>query len=600
MDIANLVNRNGVYYVRKRVPEDLIDKLGKKEIQKSLRTKDQKIALKLFPDALSEIEAEFDRCRDEKTPSSNTEPSQFIFATEVKRIYSDKFKAVQTAELNMRQRVFKFLQTEQKQSVLWGFHPRPKPMYEPYLDVVVSEGDINKIAGFLKEVRNEHRIAELKERFTIGDVEDLKAEALEIVGSDDTDEVSVQAIVRTLIDAEINALTELGVDQDVVVAAPAMVSPVVGHSAPELADVPPEGPLLSVCVADWISEKQSVGAWTEKTTNERESALDAFTEICADRPISAYAKADGRKFKETIQRLCPNYQKMVKFRGMGLAAIAKLAKKEDLPKPTSETTNKKLAGVSSFFSWLERNYDEAPKNPILGLKLPTDKHARDQRSPFTVDELNKLFKFSVWTGCRSKSRWASPGDLILKDSAMFWVPLIALFSGMRLSEITQLDQEDVKLIGGVLCFSVHGSDNKRVKTRSSIRDIPVHQILKDIGFDKFLSSRKKSETRLFSDIEIGPSDNPVSPASKRFIRLLKEAGIKTNKNAFHSFRHNFEDGCRNSNIPMEITNALQGHAADGMAGRYGNGYASGTLNKELQKLHYDGLGLSHIIEAKGC
>lgn len=163
MDIANLVNRNGVYYVRKRVPEDLVEKVGKKEIQKSLRTKDQNVALKLFPDVLSEIEADFDRYRDEQAPSSQANPSPTISAYDIKRIYSDKFKAVQTAELDMRERVFKFLQSEYKQSALWKFHPRPKPKYEPYLDVIESEGDINKLAGFLKTVRNEHRIADLKE-----------------------------------------------------------------------------------------------------------------------------------------------------------------------------------------------------------------------------------------------------------------------------------------------------------------------------------------------------------------------------------------------------------------------------------------------------
>jgi hypothetical protein len=129
-----------------------------------------------------------------------------------------------------------------------------------------------------------------------------------------------------------------------------MVSPVAGHAVPEITIKSPTGPLLSRCVADWMFEKQGIDAWTEKTTKERESALDAFKEICGDRPISTYAKTDGRKFKETIQRLCPNYQKMVKFRGMGLAAIANLAKKENLPKPTTETTNKKLASVSGFFS----------------------------------------------------------------------------------------------------------------------------------------------------------------------------------------------------------------------------------------------------------
>ncbi|MFK5978028.1 MAG: hypothetical protein QM488_03980 [Rhizobiaceae bacterium] len=63
-----------------------------------------------------------------------------------------------------------------------------------------------------------------------------------------------------------------------------------------------------------------------------------------------------------------------------------------------------------------------------------------------------------------------------------------------------------------------------------------------------------------------------SPFSKYFNRFLTSVNAKTKTNAFHSFRHCFEDACRDSDISKEIMDALQGHGEEGMAKRYGKGY----------------------------
>ena len=55
------------------------------------------------------------------------------------------------------------------------------------------------------------------------------------------------------------------------------------------------------------------------------------------------------------------------------------------------------------------------------------------------------------------------------------------------------------------------------------------------------------------------------------ILRFKVTGDKLN---FHSFRHTFEQGCRNSAIQQEYIDAIVGHLPSGQAARYraDNGY----------------------------
>ncbi|WP_331373241.1 tyrosine-type recombinase/integrase [Sinorhizobium chiapasense] len=124
---------------------------------------------------------------------------------------------------------------------------------------------------------------------------------------------------------------------------------------------------------------------------------------------------------------------------------------------------------------------------------------------------------------------------------------------------------------------------------ASSHPCPRHS--KDIGFLRFVErQRKQKHKRLFPDLPKAADGTYSTAYSTKFGNTPKALSIKHDRISFHSFRHSFEDACRNSRIPLDFVNALQGHAQQGMAGRYGNGlYGLQLLSEEMEKLSYNGL-----------
>ena len=82
---SGLVRRGGIWYVRKRVPDDLRDQIGKREIQISLRTGDKKLALERYWPTATEIEQKFATARRKQsnqqiTTISVEQAEKFAFA----------------------------------------------------------------------------------------------------------------------------------------------------------------------------------------------------------------------------------------------------------------------------------------------------------------------------------------------------------------------------------------------------------------------------------------------------------------------------------------------------------------------------------------
>lgn len=221
---------------------------------------------------------------------------------------------------------------------------------------------------------------------------------------------------------------------------------------------------------------------------------------------------------------------------------------------------------------------------------------REERDPFSSNELNAIFSAPVYTGCKSAREWLSPGALVRRDAGIFWVPLLGLFTGARLGEIIQLYTADIGEQDGIRYFDINANgDDKRLKNPNARRRIPVHRTLIDLGFLEHVEERRrKGEKRLFPDLEMGADGYYSSPFSKRFGRFLGAVGVKRRTNAFHSFRHSFEDACRASGVSKEVMDALQGHGERGMSARYGSGFGLETLNDAITELHYRDLDLTHL------
>jgi integrase len=380
----------------------------------------------------------------------------------------------------------------------------------------------------------------------------------------------------------------------------------------KLEDVGP-GPALSSLLEAFHAEGLRQGL-VVKTLKGDETDLREFISVAGDKPIRNYVKADAIAFKDVLTR-CPANRKSENYRGLTIADCAALAEKNEvLRRLSTSTVNDKLNALSKFFAWADGHLEGVP-NPFEGTRIKVkrnrSKRAQD-RLPFSTDELQKIFGSIVFTGCVSRSSWKKPGQAILRDSARFWAPLIALFSGLRLGEIIQMRVADIKTdTDGIRYFDISTllapddvEDAKSLKTTTSERQVPVHPFLFRCDLQELIDKRiSAGEARLLLDY--GPSKSDGS-WSKNFSgwfngQFRPHIGVERivrgqNRVNFHSFRHNFEDVVRNlPDVKQEVRDALQGHGENGVSAQYGTGVYRKTLNEAIQKVDYEDLDLSHLV-----
>lgn len=317
----------------------------------------------------------------------------------------------------------------------------------------------------------------------------------------------------------------------------------------------------------------------------------------AERPIREIGREDCKTFRVTVQALPPNASK--RFPGKTLMEVARLDT-QPADRLNATTVNHYLTSLATLFNYAEKE-GWLLQNPAKGLALKGVKK-RHRRDPFTVAELTAIFRAPLYTGCQDdESGYAKPGSN-LPRRGRFWLPLIGLYSGMRQGEIAQLRTADVRLFQGVLCIFIEADDDdvdeadrKRVKTEAGERYVPVHPMLTQIGFAQHVERmRKVGAERLFPDVVRG-ADGYFSPFSKWFSRFLADAKVKRDRNAFHSFRHNFRDAMREASVPPDVVTALGGWVRGGMEEHYGSGrITASVLQEHMQRVCYPGLNLARL------
>lgn len=194
------------------------------------------------------------------------------------------------------------------------------------------------------------------------------------------------------------------------------------------------------------------------------------------------------------------------------------------------------------------------------------RNSKDKRHPFTKDELKTLFASPLFNGHqpdRDTQIWRhKEGDVLIKDH-FYWVPLIAIYSGMRLREIIQLEIVDIRQEGDVFYIDVNeNGEGKSLKNHASRRYVPIHKKLIELGFLDYVTNlRLERQIRVFSNAKVTAAGQPAHQFSKQFGRYLKAIGIKHSKLSFHSFRHTFIDqAARQARLPDHMIKALVGHA----------------------------------------
>jgi integrase len=224
-------------------------------------------------------------------------------------------------------------------------------------------------------------------------------------------------------------------------------------------------------------------------------------------PARSITRAQCRDMIEVLRWQPRNASKLYPgLTPMEIAEKAKAGGRTDLINAANLNTYlNKLGGV---FNWAVKE-EMIDRNPVQGLRVPDPILRRDKRLPFSPAQLQAIFAAPLYTGCRDgESGYATAGDCRPRN-ARFWVPLISLYGGLRLNEACQLDVSDIRMIESIACFVVTeasetNTTDKRLKTASSQRIVPVHPSLLSLRFTEFVARRRQAgEVKLFGEVALG-------------------------------------------------------------------------------------------------
>ncbi len=210
------------------------------------------------------------------------------------------------------------------------------------------------------------------------------------------------------------------------------------------------------------------------------------------------------------------------------------------------TVAKHVQCVKTFLIWCDAHeYLDATKSLKI---LKTVKNVRaSNKDVFTEAELTLLFT--------DKRRNRLKNDMA---TAM----LIALFTGARRGEILQLTTDDVYEKEGMWVIDINQNNGKTVKNKTSIGLIPVAAQLIELGFIKWVKSRRGN---LFNEPK--DSNGGYSQFSKRHRAYCKRIGITRQSVTFHSYRHGFRTKLVELDIHPNVIDGILRHSGQSIGDR---------------------------------
>jgi integrase len=304
------------------------------------------------------------------------------------------------------------------------------------------------------------------------------------------------------------------------------------------------------------------------------------------------------------------------YKGRSLRQAAELHEQKTGSKAVRYDEAKKHVQVLSSAFDLAAQEGWVDKNPWLGVTVAAPRGFRKKHEsreqtyePFDIGHLNAIFALPLFHGCVDDGHGChTPGPNLIRRHR-YWAPILALWTGMRMNEILQLERADITVSpDGINFISVTDQDHadytgtkfsKRLKTKNAIRNIPIHSTLKDIGFLAWVQDR--ADGRLFPEATVGKAgEKPSDTYSKRFASNLKAAKVwKRHRLVFHSFRNSFNDALRHAGVEREIREAINGwREQKSMDARYGAGQALGALDAAVQLVEYPGLKIEHLLDRR--
>lgn len=355
----------------------------------------------------------------------------------------------------------------------------------------------------------------------------------------------------------------------------------------------------------------SVASLAEQKQKRRGCSL--FIELVGDLPLKEVTADRLREFREKLKTLPAKANNIPKeYRRETMAAtVAALAEGGlSWPMMSDSAQYERMQWLDQMFRWLLAQGDwmkENPMNSVLGEQTKTAAERKkerqvkaqrkaegveddsDDREPFTHEELRLIFSqthFQTGNGAHVKGngRWY-PFE--------YWLPIIALYAGCRIKEVSQLHLSDIRQSAdGAWFFDVNEiTPDKSLKNENASRQIPVSPVLLNLGLIAYRDGLgAKGYQRLFPELSWAKSDAKYAkePVRKMSLMFGKLGMPRDGSKVFHGLRANFNDAMLRvpmGNLPFDNPKLVVfaqmkifGHMVKDVNGKH---YTSAAMSEKL-------------------
>jgi integrase len=342
--------------------------------------------------------------------------------------------------------------------------------------------------------------------------------------------------------------------------------------APASADQPPPpepaepglDPSITAVIERMIEFKRHAeDGLEEKTVRQYRAFGGLLQRVTGKADVRFLLQSDLVTFRATLLRLPKSFGKSPTDHTLPLETS--LAKAAALPKEkvglAVGTVNRYIDHASALVSAAKAEGFELHPRLEPGLLRRKEKvRQRDKKRTATRGELETLFKHRYWTDPGSGPRLGPLAER--RTSGLYWVPLIAAYSGMRREEIAGIGTDFVREEGGIVYFDVVATADRRIKNASSRRRVPVHDDLVRLGLlDVVRRAREAGHTLLFPDLREPASRIMGRKVGRHVEKLVKEIwGDAGRSLSLQSARHYVQHVLDlDKDVPDKVVRDLVGH-----------------------------------------
>lgn len=331
--------------------------------------------------------------------------------------------------------------------------------------------------------------------------------------------------------------------------------------------------------------------WTDKTREQFKLPALLLEQVMGGRPLAAVTHDDLVALNRCFENLHgPSFRKSEHQRKMTILEVVEETRQQvangELDQASLglglSTTNRHWGFLRQLTGWFAKHHPLA--NLDYSAFIAVDRrNERDLTDAYTVEEGKAMFALAPWSGCKSLAKRLEPGDHVWHDS-LYFVPLIAWYTGLRRGEICGLELADIACEAGIWYFRVRENETRSLKTAVSERDIPFANELCRLGLPGYIEAlRKQDETLLFPELRAASGKGNLGDAfyKNRWSKIAARLPFLERGQALHSFRHTVATELKSKGVREEVRSDLAGHK---VAGENGGRYAKPTELKKMQAI----------------